>query len=133
LRFEMVKPEQPISMRCDRDRLLRAIGHVIDNAIKHAPAGSTVTLCTDLHGNAQQAPTVRFTVVDRGPGLSAEVRENLFDRHWHAQRTNRDGAGFGLAITCGFLRAHGGDLDVESVPDVETKFTLSVPKDGPNA
>jgi signal transduction histidine kinase len=123
--LEVVKPEPPIVIRCDRDRLLRAISHVVDNAIKHAPAGSTVTLSVGL----RSADTVAFAVIDRGSGLAPDVRTNLFDRHWHAKRTNREGAGFGLAIARGFVTAHGGDVEVESVPEVQTKFTLVVPKD----
>jgi signal transduction histidine kinase len=124
--IDVQKPAQPITMTCDRDRLLRAIGHVVENAVKTAPVGSTVTLSVTLDGS-----DVCFAVVDRGPGLTREVRKNLYDRHWHAKRANRVGAGFGLAIARGFLAAHGGRLSVESRPDVETTFTLCAPKDGP--
>jgi signal transduction histidine kinase len=113
-------------MTCDRDRLLRAIGHVIENAVKLAPAGSTVTVSVTL-----QEGDVCFAVIDHGPGLTPQVRKNLYDRHWHAKRANRVGAGFGLAIARGFLAAHGGRLSVDSRPDIETTFTLCAPKDGP--
>jgi signal transduction histidine kinase len=124
--IELHKPEPHITITCDRDRLLRSIGHVVENAVKLAPAGSTVTLSVSLHG-----ADVCFTVIDRGPGLTPQVRRNLYDRHWHAKRASRVGAGFGLAITRGFLAAHDGRLAVESRPDVETTFTLCAPKDGP--
>jgi signal transduction histidine kinase len=126
--IEVLKPGQPITVTCDRDRLLRAVGHVVENAAKLAPEGSTVTLSVTPNGN-----DVCYAVIDRGPGLSREVRKNLYDRHWHAKRANRVGAGFGLAIARGFLAAHQGRLAVESRPDVETTFTLCVPKDGPTA
>jgi signal transduction histidine kinase len=122
----VLKPAQPITMTCDRDRLLRAIGHVIENAVKLAPAGSTVTVSVTL-----QEGDVCFAVIDHGPGLTPQVRKNLSDRHWHAKRANRVGAGFGLAIARGFLAAHGGRLSVDSRPDIETTFTLCAPKDGP--
>lgn len=124
--MELVKPEAPITMRCDRERLLRAIGHIVENAVKHAPEGSTVTLSV-----AMREGMVSFVVVDRGAGLSAQVRKNLYDRHWHAKRANRVGAGFGLAITRGVLASHGGRLTVESRPGERTTFTLYVPQDGP--
>lgn len=123
---EVLAPESPISIRCDRDRLLRAIGHVLDNAVKHAPSGSTVTLSVALDRN-----DVAFSVTDHGPGLTPQVRRNLYDREWHAKRANRVGAGFGLAIARGFAAAHGGRLGVESRPSEQTTFTLSAPKDGP--
>ena len=124
--IELRKPDGPLTMTCDRDRMLRAIGHVVENAVKLAPAGSTVTLSVTLHNG-----DVCFAVTDRGPGLTPQVRRNLYDRHWHAKRANRVGAGFGLAITRGFVAAHGGKLAVESRPGIETTFTLCVPKDGP--
>ena len=124
--LEVVKPEERIAVHCDRDRLLRAVGHVVENAVKLAPAGSTVTLSVTRHDGM-----VAFAVIDRGPGLTPQVRRNLFDRQWHAKRASRVGAGFGLAITRGFLEAHGGRLVVESRPNELTTFTLCVPKDGP--
>jgi len=124
--IELRKPEGPLTMTTDRDRMLRAVGHVVENAVKLAPAGSTVTLSVSLQGD-----DVCFAVTDRGPGLTPPVRRNLYDRHWHAKRANRVGAGFGLAIARGFVHAHGGRLTVESRPNVETTFTLCVPKDGP--
>jgi signal transduction histidine kinase len=124
--IEVHKPEAHVTMTCDRDRVLRSIGHVVENAVKLAPSGSTVTLSVALHG-----ADVCFAVTDRGPGLTPQVRRNLYDRHWHGKRASRVGAGFGLAIARGFLAAHGGRIAVESRPDVETTFTLCAPKDGP--
>lgn len=122
--IELRKPDEHVTLTCDRDRMLRSIGHVVENAVKLAPEGSTVTLAVGLHG----ASDVCFSVTDRGPGLTPQVRRNLYDRHWHATRASRVGAGFGLAITRGFVLAHRGKLLVESRPDVETTFTLCVPK-----
>ena len=124
--IEVLEPERPITIRCDRERLLRAIGHVVENAVAQAPEGSLVSLSVALREGV-----VSFAVVDRGPGLTAEVVENLCDREWHAQRANRAGAGFGLAIARGYLAAHDGKLEVDSRTGDRTTFTLSAPKDGP--
>jgi len=124
--LELRKPDPPITMTCDRERILRALGHVVENAVKAAPEGSTVTLSVTL-----DAEDVCFAVTDRGAGLSPQLRKNLYDPHWHAKRDNRAGAGFGLAIARGFLAAHGGRIAVESRPGSETTFTLSAPRNGP--
>jgi signal transduction histidine kinase len=121
--IELRKPDEHVSFTCDRDRMLRSIGHVVENAVKIAPEGSTVTLAVGPRG-----ADVCFTVTDRGPGLTPQVRRNLYDRHWHAKRASRVGTGFGLAIARGFVLAHGGKVLVESRPNVETTFTLCVPK-----
>jgi len=124
--LEVQKPSEQVTMRCDRDRLLRAYGHLVENAVKAAPEGSTVTLTATPRDGS-----VALSVIDRGPGLSPQVKRNLFDRHWHAKRANRVGAGFGLAIARGFATAHGGKLVVDSRPGGATSFTVVVPKDGP--
>jgi signal transduction histidine kinase len=115
-----------VTMTCDRERILRALGHVLENAIQAAPEGSTVTIAVASNGE-----DACFAVTDRGEGLSPQVRRNLYDRSWHAKRANRAGAGFGLAIVRGFLAAHGGRLSVDSRPGGETTFSLSTPRSGP--
>jgi signal transduction histidine kinase len=121
--IEINRPDPPVVVSCDRERFLRALGHVVENAIKFAPDGSTVTIEA-----LPAASGVRFEVIDRGIGLSEEVKANLFDRAWHARRASRVGAGFGLAIARGFVVAHGGTLEVTSNPGIETIFSLSLPR-----
>lgn len=122
LNVELDRPSTNVHLVCDRDRVLRALHHLIDNAIKHAPEASTITLSVSARGD-----DVTFSVLDRGEGLSAQTRRNLFDRHWHAKRANRVGAGFGLAIARGFAQAHRGKLTVDSRPG-QTTFCLVIPK-----
>jgi signal transduction histidine kinase len=119
------KPDQRVAMCCDRDRVVRALGHLVDNAVKAAPEGSAVTLALTERGE-----DVELSVTDHGAGLAPQVRRNLFDREWHAKRANRVGAGFGLAIARGFAIAHGGKLHVDSRASA-TSFTLVLPKAGP--
>jgi signal transduction histidine kinase len=128
LSVEVEKPERPVTISADRDRLLRAVVHVAENAVKCAPEGSTVTLAA--RGDERE---MVFSVTDRGPGLSTQVKKNLFDRSWHAKRANRVGAGFGLAIARGVAESHGGELDVESRRGVATTFSLRIPTGGPGA
>lgn len=125
--LEVKKADPPVTMTCDRERILRAIGHLVENAIKAAPESSTVTI-TVARSLGGDGDDVSFAVTDHGSGLSPEVRENLYDRQWHAKRASRVGAGFGLAIARGFVAAHGGRLDVESRPGDETTFTLTAPR-----
>jgi two-component system sensor histidine kinase KdpD len=120
--IEVDRPTTNVHLVCDRERMLRSLHHLIDNAIKHAPESSTITLSVTTRGD-----DVTFSVLDRGAGLSAQTRRNLFDRHWHAKRANRVGAGFGLAIARGFTQAHGGKLTVDSRSG-HTLFAIVVPK-----
>jgi signal transduction histidine kinase len=125
VRIDVDKPRDRLALPCDRDRLLRALGHLLENAVKFAPEGSAVELSATRRGG-----DVVFEVVDRGPGLARDVLDNLFDRQWHAQRAKRVGAGFGLAIARGFAAAHGGRVEVESTPGSRTTARILVPASG---
>lgn len=121
----------------DGVRLLRLLGNLVSNAIRHAPEGSTVRVAVHalLPPGADQAPhSVVFSVSDQGAGMTPEEQERLFDRYYRGQdaRTRDPGherTGLGLAIAHAIAEAHGGTLDVESAPGQGTtlRFTISVP------
>lgn len=117
------RADNPILMRCDRDRLLRALAHVLDNAVRFTPEGGAVEIAvTELAGY------VYFTVTDHGPGLKPDTLDHLYDRTWHAKRPDRTGSGLGLAIVRGILEAHRGRVEVDTQPGATT-FSLVVPKE----
>lgn len=117
--------EAPVHLRCDRERMLRALAHLLDNAVRFAPPSTKVAIAVrDEGGDA------RVSVTDRGPGLDADTRANLYDRTWHAKRADRVGAGLGLAIVRGFVQAHGGRIEVDAEPGAAaTTFSIVVPKE----
>ncbi|MBX3229617.1 MAG: HAMP domain-containing histidine kinase [Labilithrix sp.] len=117
-------PETPLLVRCDRERMLRALAHLLDNAVRFAPPATRVSVAVRDEG-----ADVRFAVTDRGSGLDEETRANLYDRTWHAKRADRVGAGLGLAIVRGFVAAHGGRVDVDAAPGSATTFSIVVPKE----
>lgn len=86
----------------------RVMRNLIENAVRHAPAGTTVTVrvSTDHDG-----PVVR--VVDEGPGFPPEFAAHAFDRFTRADESRTratGGAGLGLAIARGLVEAHGGRI-----------------------
>lgn len=92
----------------------RVLRNLLDNAIRHAPANSTVTV--SVVGGAQ--PTVR--VVDEGPGFPAEFASQVFEPFSRADpsRTRETGgSGLGLVIARGLVEAHGGTIWLERSPD----------------
>lgn len=126
--IDVTKPDFSLTIQCDRERVLRALGHLLENAIRFAPAQTKIELEVAPLQKAQQ---VSFAVTDHGPGISAEVRENIFDREWHAKRASRVGTGFGLSIARGFASAHGGELTFDSAESVATRFVFTIPVEGP--
>ncbi|HLO03600.1 MAG TPA: HAMP domain-containing sensor histidine kinase, partial [Symbiobacteriaceae bacterium] len=102
----------------DRDRLQQVLGNLTANALRFAPAGTTVTIGTRPFG-----PRVRVTVSDQGPGLTATEQQKVFERFYQGRQVGaHKGAGLGLAIAKSLVEAHGGQIGVESVPGQGATF-----------
>jgi signal transduction histidine kinase len=117
------------TLRCDRERILRALSHLIDNAVRAAPEDSAVTLrARPREREGENENLVRLDVTDRGPGFSEETLAHLYDRRYHASRAGRPGAGLGLAIARGFAVAHGGSIEIASQRGTPTQVSILLPR-----
>jgi heavy metal sensor kinase len=102
------------NLRVSADRLVLrdAITNIVDNAIKYAPPGSTITV--SVEGDAIRATV---TVTDEGPGIPLEHRERIFDRFYRVDEgrsREMGGSGLGLAIAKWAVEANGGEISVDS-------------------
>jgi signal transduction histidine kinase len=120
----------------DPDLLGRVLLNLLDNAIKHSPAGGTVTLALTRH-----PLEYHICVTDEGPGIPADAQAQIFERFYRADksrpRDKRDetsGAGLGLAIGRWIAEAHGGRLDLVRSDSRGTEFRLALPtpRSGPS-
>ncbi len=112
-------------VQADGLRLLRVLNNLLDNARKHTPVGSEVTLRA-----AHEGTEVAISVADSGPGVDAESLAHLFDRYYRGDgpRTREGaGTGLGLAISRAIAEAHGGTLEAQSTLGEGATFTLYVP------
>jgi PAS domain S-box-containing protein len=111
----------------DPGRITQVLSNLVGNALKFTGARGTVTIAGVLDG-----AFVEIAVSDTGAGIPPEDLPFIFDRFWQSKRTNRSGAGLGLAIARGIVLGHGGRIWVESTPGVETivRFTLPTKESG---
>ncbi|MFY7921506.1 MAG: ATP-binding protein [Gemmatimonas sp.] len=124
-----VTTDAQATVRGDDVLLRRLLLNLLDNALKHAPRGSTVELSL-----VHDAHTVRVRVSDRGPGVAPEQRERVFERFVHGvqsttpndNRTRGTGAGLGLAIAQAIAHAHEGQI-VLLDRDPGATFELALP------
>jgi signal transduction histidine kinase len=106
----------------DRERIQQTLSNLVGNAIKFSPAGSKIAVVA-----RRDDQNVIISVVDNGKGIAAEQLPRVFDRYWQSSRTDRQGAGLGLAIAKGIVEAHGGRIWIESRPDEGTIASFTLP------
>jgi signal transduction histidine kinase len=114
-------------VRGDADRLTQMLDNLLDNAIRHAPDGSTVTVAVNQEGNE-----VRCAVSDQGAGIPAQHLPLIFERFYRVD-TSRDrhsgGSGLGLAIVRSLVLAQGGRITADSIEGQGTTMTFWLPAD----
>ena len=120
LRLEV--PEEGPSARCDRERVAQIMRILLDNALRHTPEGTDVTVSADRYNGAAE-----LTVADTGPGLPAGARAKVFERFYTGDAAR--GAGLGLAIARELAERMNGRL-VLSSEGGSTAFTLELPAEG---
>lgn len=104
--------------------LSRAVGNLLDNAIKYTPKGGEVHIRV-----GQNNGHALISVIDNGPGIRATDLPRLFEKFYRARPELDDvpGSGLGLAIVKTIAEQHGGQAWAESQPDVGSTFTIALP------
>jgi len=94
----------------------------LDNAAKYSPAEAPIRVETTAEDGG-----VTIRVRDEGPGIPPDEQPRIFDkfvRGSHARESGAKGTGLGLAMVRHIVRAHGGEVSVESAPGRGSTFTL---------
>ena len=112
------------SVRADRERLDQLLGILLSNACEYTPSGTDVTIavrCSRRHA--------AVSVIDRGPGIPADRKEQIFQRfaRGDASRTKRTHFGLGLSVAQELAHLHAGNLTCTDTPGGGATFTLTLP------
>jgi signal transduction histidine kinase len=108
----------------DIDRLEQVFSNLLDNALKHTPAGGDISIIA-RHINPNFA---EISITDTGPGIPAEQMRHVFERFYRADPSaGKAGAGLGLAIARQIVLAHGGDIMAKSTLGKGTEFVVRLP------
>lgn len=132
-------------IEADREKLIRVLQNLLDNAIKFAPSGSEITLGArhipiTPDGPAVLEPTLPVNlpplregewlvlwVRDQGPGIPAQYHERIFEKFGQVRGRKVRGTGLGLTFCKLAVEAHGGRIWLESVEDAGSTFALALP------
>lgn len=101
----------------------RVMDNLLENALRHTPAGGTVTVAVQPVGEA-----VAVQIIDTGSGIAAEDLPYIFERFYQSDKMRtRGGAGLGLAIARRIVELHGRDIRAESTLGRGTTFAFDLP------
>ena len=107
----------------DAPLVTQVLVNLLDNAIKHTPPGTRISLSAGLDGEA-----IRVTVDDTGTGLPPGEPEELFAKFKRGrEESNAGGAGLGLAICRAIVEAHGGHIAAMQRPGGGARFQFTLP------
>jgi PAS domain S-box-containing protein len=116
-------PQVPCQVRGSTVWVDRALANLVANAVKYSPDDAPVDVVVSAVG-----PSVVVSVTDRGPGISVESQERIFERFERLEESHKQtGTGLGLYITRRLARAMGGDVEVSSLPGAGSTFVLTLP------
>jgi signal transduction histidine kinase len=125
IQLELAPASGALNLLADPEQLHVAVKAVITNAIEAIGRGGRVDISARKEV-IEGKPSVVIEVRDNGPGISAEVREHIFDPFYSGREAGR-GLGFGLSKCWRIVTEHGGDIDVASTPGQGATFTICLP------
>jgi two-component system OmpR family sensor kinase len=123
-RWRLDLPDEPVLAPGDEQRLHQVLANLLNNARRHTPPGTAVTV-----GVREDGDEVVLSVLDDGPGLPPPLRSTAFERFTRgdsARTRASGGAGLGLSLVQAISHAHGGRVSVDSVPG-RTHFEVRLP------
>ncbi len=126
VRLDLDAPEGLPFVRANLGLVERAFHNLLDNALRHTPAGGAVRVTL----RSDDAGRVHLEVRDTGEGIAPEHQARIFERFYRVgggARPGSSGAGLGLAIAARVVEVHGGRLRVESSPGEGSAFAFDLP------
>lgn len=124
LKIETDIPKDLPCVYADLERVRQVIANLLDNAIKYTPENGTIGVSI-LHRTTQK---VQVSICDSGPGIPKENFDRIFEDRFRLQRDEaKDGYGIGLSLCQRIIRAHYGQIWVDSVPNSGSCFHFTLP------
>ena len=115
-------PREPVLVSVDQTRIRQALANLLDNAIKYTPNGGQITITVQTEGN--QALII---FKDTGIGIPADEQDKIWSRLYRGDKSrSQRGLGLGLSLVKAIVEAHGGKVNVFSISERGSEFTVSL-------
>jgi len=119
-------PATPLTAIVDPTRIIQMLSNLILNGIIYTPKGGHVSVRLRLTGHADNLQA-QISVQDTGTSLAEDESEEIFKPFYRVEMGKAYGTGLGLTISREIVKLHGGEITVESTPNVGTTFTVLLP------
>jgi two-component system, OmpR family, sensor histidine kinase BaeS len=118
-KLDFLKPG--IELNCDPERMIQAIENLVVNAIQFTPPGGIISITVD-----QEDTETTIVIQDDGPGIPLVEQEKIWKPFYRGSNRGRfpQGMGLGLSIARDIVRAHDGEISLESIPGAGSIFTI---------
>ena len=123
IQFLVAKPDRNVRLLADQKLLEIALLNLLDNALKFTSAGGKIKISA-----SEDEKQLRFTVQDTGIGIDAEDLPHIFERFYRGKSVTTEGSGLGLAMVESIVKAHGGEITVDSEPGIGSTFSIVLPR-----
>ena len=118
-------PDDILMVPMDAKLIIQVLVNLLDNAIKHSTVKQKITVTVE-----EKPKCAVFIVSDNGEGISEEDLPNIFEMFYTSRKNSADskrGVGFGLPICDAIVKAHGGTINAENIPEGGARFTFTLP------
>jgi len=113
------------TLHCDRNQMAQLLINLLTNARDAMPNGGTIVIRTGYEPSKQ---AILLSVSDTGVGIPESVRDKIFDPFFTTKPPGQ-GTGLGLSIVAGIVRAHHGDISLQTILGKGTTFTIALPRE----
>lgn len=131
IQMEFSQKEELIMAWYDQEFISKSLVNLLSNSFKFTPSGGTITVLinnlTDVAGNQM----LSIIVSDTGKGIPEKELPHIFERFYQGdvQRDQQNGTGIGLHFVKSLIELHHGTIEVESIPNLQTTFKITIPND----
>ena len=120
----ILQGDKSLQINADENRIEQVMVNLVDNAVKYAPDNINIYLIVE-----KTFDFAKISVKDKGPGISPDMRDHLFDRYYRADYSGGQysGLGLGLYISSEIIKRHGGQIGVDSERGMGSTFWFTLP------
>lgn len=129
IQLDFVYEEEVLLGWFDPEFLNKLLFNLLSNAFKFTPDYGDIHVTLNIDKDAQGNKAIQIAVSNNGKGIQPDEIQYVFDRFYQGseQSSIQEGTGIGLHLTKNLVELHHGTIEVESKPNVKTKFTITLP------